>query len=422
MELQPDHLLQRIQELRAPVREALEVVTRYYCTQLEPEHLHASADELKAALVEIRRALTCQALVAEIPTTDQAHVQVVFGDLLPPPLPIEHPLSRIHHVDVLLQEVSIGLVCWRVRNDASLILDDSDPLPAFERFQHGDLVIVRAADWTSYPYNGCTGTFLRYSDPRIGHHDRWAVVDLGGDPDDAEVFVRPAYLRFAPEEEGHGLATSRPVSASDIEDETCSEAEALENCERLGTWNRHGFSLKLFDTGKADRRGKSILAYELFDENHGRGPVFQGADFHCSPLHDRASDATVADVLGFLSLRPEDSDSERFASYTAKQLVWCEERGADLAVVAEQFEQRQQWRDLHAAGETEEAVLAVARYGQVEDLFEVLHMDIFDAYDLVEDLCRRRDDLDLNLLIRQLHYWRNVELVGGEEELASLYY
>ena len=271
----PEHLLDSIEKLRVPARLTLEIVTRYYMGQLAPEHFRAAPEELAAALLEIRRALSCRALVSEkLSEDDQAQVLEVLGSHLPTPLPDDEPGSKTDHIDTLIQEVSIGLICWHARTSTTFALfeEGRDRLPDCERSQHGDFVLVRAADWSSYPYNGCTGTFQRYSDPRIGHHARWAVVDLGGQEDDL-VFVRPAHLEFAREDEGQEPAISRRPSKCEIEEEVCSEAEALDRHEHFGTWSRNGFTLRLYDTGRIDRLGKSILAYELRDGGFGRTPI-----------------------------------------------------------------------------------------------------------------------------------------------------
>ncbi len=96
---------------------------------------------------------------------------------------------------------------------------------------------------------------------------------------------------------------------------------------RVKVWRRSGFKLELFDTGKADQYGKCILAYRLRD---GKEIVFEGDDFHLSPMHAIDSMATVYSLLGFLSLQSGDTDSEYFEAYTPRQLEWsasnrCEE-------------------------------------------------------------------------------------------------
>ncbi len=412
MDHAPEHLLQTIERLRVPARLVITTLTRYYHEQLEPEHFHAAPEDLAAALAEIRRALSCRALVSEkLSAGDQAQVLEVLGPRIPTPRPDEVPGSQTDHIDTLLQQASIGLICWHARTATTFALfaEDQDQLPDCERFRHGDRVMVRAADRTSTPYNGCSGKFQRYSDPRICHPDRWAVVNLDGQE---EVLIRPAHLEFALEEEELDGGQSNPLE---------DDLEEFDTYEHIGTWSRDGFTLRLYDTGQTDRLGKSLLAYQLHDQEHGRAPIFRGADFHCSPLQDRASDGAAADVLGFLSLEPGDTDSDRFASYTPQQLQWCEDRAQDLAVVAEQLQQRHHCRELSRLDRTDDAVFILARHNPVEDLLEVLDMDIFETYDFIADLCRRRSDPILHSVLGELHFLRDVELAGGEEELVRFY-
>jgi hypothetical protein len=83
----------------------------------------------------------------------------------------------------------------------------------------------------------------------------------------------------------------------------------------------------LFDTYQSDRYHKPILAYRLHD---GGRLIFEGADFHCSPLHAIDSDETVAGLLSFLSLQPGDTDPESFSSCTLQQLEWAKSFRAEL--------------------------------------------------------------------------------------------
>jgi hypothetical protein len=107
--------------------------------------------------------------------------------------------------------------------------------------------------------------------------------------------------------------------------------------ELIRVWRAGGFLLKLWDTHRSDRYGKTILAYKLFD--NGR-LIFKGDDFHCSPLHALDSNATVAGLLAFLSLKPGDTDSEWFEAYSPAQLTWCRIRAEELSWHVEELEKR----------------------------------------------------------------------------------
>ncbi len=51
--------------------------------------------------------------------------------------------------------------------------------------------------------------------------------------------------------------------------------------------------------------------------------LFEGEDFGNSPMHAIDSDATVGSLMGFLTLRPGDTDADYFDAYTPEQLAYC---------------------------------------------------------------------------------------------------
>jgi len=96
----------------------------------------------------------------------------------------------------------------------------------------------------------------------------------------------------------------------------------------------HGptFTLRTRDTGRTDRLGKSILEYAFTMRENGKTvTLFEGADFACSPMHAIDSDAACASLLGFLTLRPGDTDREYFEEYTAQQLDYCSKHAEALS-------------------------------------------------------------------------------------------
>ena len=90
--------------------------------------------------------------------------------------------------------------------------------------------------------------------------------------------------------------------------------------ELIKIWRNSGFTLRLWDTGRTDWRGQSQLAYQLKDR---RKVIFEGDDFAGSPMHADDSLGTVAALLGFLTLKPGNTDQEYFDKYTPAQLDWC---------------------------------------------------------------------------------------------------
>jgi len=103
------------------------------------------------------------------------------------------------------------------------------------------------------------------------------------------------------------------------EEERFSEEEGY-----LGTWSEDGFLLRLFDTGRSSEHGKPRLRYTLVDDRFDSLPLFEGDDFSASPMHAVDSPETVASLLGFLSLKPGDTDADYFAGYSARQRDWLE--------------------------------------------------------------------------------------------------
>jgi hypothetical protein len=107
--------------------------------------------------------------------------------------------------------------------------------------------------------------------------------------------------------------------------------------EHIRTLAADGFTVDLWDTGRTDGYGKTILRYALADAGV---LIFEGEDLHCSPMHATDSDASVGALLSFLSLQPGDTDAEYFDGYTAAQLAWRDSgRAEDLAMLAMELEE-----------------------------------------------------------------------------------
>jgi hypothetical protein len=80
------------------------------------------------------------------------------------------------------------------------------------------------------------------------------------------------------------------------------------------------FVLTMWDTGDSDIHGKTVVGYRLRSQGL---TLFEGEDFYCSPLHAWDSDTTVRAIMGFLTLRPGDTDADYFAGYTQEQMDYC---------------------------------------------------------------------------------------------------
>ena len=99
------------------------------------------------------------------------------------------------------------------------------------------------------------------------------------------------------------------------------------------------FALTTWATGRTDSMGKSIIAYRLVQvAGKVRTTLFEGEDFRCSPLDCTDSDAAVANLMAFLTLKPGDTDAEYFENYTDTQREFAEQHAETLACVcAERF-------------------------------------------------------------------------------------
>jgi hypothetical protein len=106
--------------------------------------------------------------------------------------------------------------------------------------------------------------------------------------------------------------------------------------DHIRTWQQDGFRLELFDTYQTDRYGKSVLAYDFY---HHDELIFEGADYHVSPMHAIDGDESVSSLLAFLSLKPGDTDPEYFESYTPRQLEWCKAHGEELNLIVFDMEE-----------------------------------------------------------------------------------
>lgn len=100
------------------------------------------------------------------------------------------------------------------------------------------------------------------------------------------------------------------------------------------------FTLRIGDPVYSTGRDK--LSYTLTMHDSGESTViFEGSDFGPSPLHAWDSNDTVYALLGFLTLRPGDTDAEYFEGYTAEQTLFAQEHAEVLSCyVSDRFEPR----------------------------------------------------------------------------------
>jgi hypothetical protein len=92
-----------------------------------------------------------------------------------------------------------------------------------------------------------------------------------------------------------------------------------------------GFRLTVWDTRRTIG-GKHRLGYRLALIEPGTiAHLFEGEDFGAPPMYAIDSDQTVAALMGFLTLRPGDTDRDYFANYTPAQLDFCSQHAEALS-------------------------------------------------------------------------------------------
>ena len=82
------------------------------------------------------------------------------------------------------------------------------------------------------------------------------------------------------------------------------------------------FVLTMWNTRRRGEYGKKRIAYRLM---MGDAVLFEGEDYQSHSLD------SVEDLMGFLTLKPGDTDEEYFVDYTPEQLAYCEEHAEILS-------------------------------------------------------------------------------------------
>lgn len=93
------------------------------------------------------------------------------------------------------------------------------------------------------------------------------------------------------------------------------------------------FRITLWHTNRRDWRRQSYLRYELAQLEKGKPArvIFEGDDYSPSPCAAIDSDESVAGIMGFLTLRPGDTDDEYFETYSPAQVEFCEKHAEALS-------------------------------------------------------------------------------------------
>lgn len=100
------------------------------------------------------------------------------------------------------------------------------------------------------------------------------------------------------------------------------------------------FLLEMWEAPAVRRHlmSQSPMGYRLREVAPGTDPdestdiVFEAEDYGCSPMHAIDGPECVIALLGFLTLRPGDTDKDYFNAYTERQLRFADEHGDALGM------------------------------------------------------------------------------------------
>ena len=110
--------------------------------------------------------------------------------------------------------------------------------------------------------------------------------------------------------------------------------------ERLmRTVDIEGYRLRLYDVPGRDEAGLWRVGY-VFSDPAGR-VLFSGADVYGHDAVD--SDETVRSIIGWLTLKPGDTDDEYFEKYTPEQMAFAEGPAEQLSIYGLQPEDDDEW-------------------------------------------------------------------------------
>jgi len=89
----------------------------------------------------------------------------------------------------------------------------------------------------------------------------------------------------------------------------------------VNTWEYENYKVIFHDPKYDFRREKYGISYKFYVKDV---LLFSGDDFYLSPLYAIDSEMAVLSLLGFLTLKPGDTDEEYFQDYTQEQLDWAD--------------------------------------------------------------------------------------------------
>lgn len=190
--------------------------------------------------------------------------------------------------------------------------------------------VTAPAHWASYLINGDASGFDYSNTPgdKAGDRDKaecdrwlawlttegWRVVST----DDNEPIFRRSNDAGTLAGDCLTYIVHRDFEIPDLDDDRVLRYVKADE-HRLLTW----------DLNQRDSLGKHAIGYAFYAPGDD-APLFFGRDYYCAPSHAIDSDDCLRSLLGFLTLRPGDTDCDYFADYTDRQLAWCDKHAEAL--------------------------------------------------------------------------------------------
>lgn len=157
------------------------------------------------------------------------------------------------------------------------------------------------------------------------------------------------------------------------------------------------YDIELWDCNERFGDGpQSRCAYRFRKDGCSRG-----SDYGCSPMVAIDSDEALIGLMGFLTLRPQDTDDEYFTrhEYTPEQLAWAESAAEDLQPYGLDEEEREPPRFIDVHGSVTLTVTLVLTGPDALEEARGVVLDVLDGgalQDAIVELSADRD-YDINV-------------------------
>lgn len=160
-------------------------------------------------------------------------------------------------------------------------------------------------------------------------------VETGGLPDtdlgaDSSVHEPDFHDKSVSVQEDGRVGGRKPAAFKDQLGRDWTFEEGEDDYNLLRDIDIDGYRLRLWDNGSQANTGQHQLRY-AFEDPKGN-MLFSGDDYGVSPMHSIDSDEAVRGLLGFLTLRPGDTDSEYFEDYTEEQMDFADADAENMSM------------------------------------------------------------------------------------------